>query len=66
MAKGKPEENPKQASSAETVKPEKQNETRRSEQTNMVFLAAFVVIVAVCVAPLTAEISSRKYRNIAK
>lgn len=58
MAKGKPEENPKQTSSVDAVKPEKQNETRRSEQTNMVSLAAFVVIVAACVAPLTAEISS--------
>lgn len=70
MAKKKPEENPKHItsnkSSAVREKPEKGNEMKQPKQANIFFLAVIVVVIAVCVGPLMAEISARKYRNVGK
>ncbi|XP_023188882.1 heparan-alpha-glucosaminide N-acetyltransferase [Xiphophorus maculatus] len=62
MAKKKPEGNPKHItshkSSAVREKPEKGNEMKQPKQANIFFLAVIVVVIAVCVGPLMAEISA--------
>ncbi|XP_008415073.1 heparan-alpha-glucosaminide N-acetyltransferase isoform X1 [Poecilia reticulata] len=62
MAKKKPGENPKRISShtysAAREKPGKRKEMKQPKQANILFLAVIVVVIAVCVGPLMAEISA--------
>lgn len=62
MAKGKLKETTKNTTSDVAVKQKSQSEMSKPGKVEMFYLAAIVLVIAVCVVPLTAEMSTCKYR----
>ncbi|PWA32690.1 hypothetical protein CCH79_00012393, partial [Gambusia affinis] len=67
MAKKKPEENLKHISShkssAVREKPEKRKEMKQPKQANIFLLPVIVIVIAICVGPLMAEISAPDFSH---